>query len=147
MPNSMKSFQIKTHRLDNNYQQPHFFILSKGLNSGKPLNQPCPNCFVLLTDNHEDKELLFWLCFGLWKSKSFQYLFRGSVIPFVTINEIRKLIMESTTKANCNALATQKAIQALQILEIKEQRIKTTLKLIDAARQAIFSDLMKEGGK
>ncbi len=142
----MKSFRIKTHRPERSYNQPHFFILNKGLNSGKPLNQPCPNCFVCLTDNHEDREFLYWLCFGLWRSKSFHYLLKGSVIPFVTIDEIRKLIRESSAKANCKTQAFQKAMQALRLLDTNEQKIKVTLKMIDTARQAIFYDLMKEAG-
>lgn len=142
----MKSFHIKTHRLESSYQQPHFFILNKGLNSGKPLNQPCPNCFVCLANNDEDKEFLYWLCFGLWRSKSFHILLKGSVIPFVTIDEIQKLIRESSTKASCKAQAFEKAIQTLQLLDTNEQKIKLTLKMIDTARQAIFYELMKNSG-
>jgi hypothetical protein len=96
----MKSYSIKTHQLGNSYQQPHFFILNKGLNSGKPLKHPCPNCFVCLASNDEENEFLYWLSFGLWKSKSFHILLKGSVIPFVTIHETRKLIRESSTKAS-----------------------------------------------
>ncbi|MBN7816864.1 hypothetical protein J0A69_15560 [Algoriphagus sp. YJ13C] len=144
MAHCMKSFRIKTHRLESSYQQPHFFILNKGLNSGKPLNNACPNCFVCLTECDEHREFLYWLCFGLWKSKSFHYLLKGSVIPFVTIDESRKLIRESSTKASCKSQAFEKAIQALQLLDTNEQKIKVTLKMIDTARQAIFYDLMKE---
>ena len=42
-----------------------FFILNKGLNSGKPLLKPCPNCFIITTANEQEKEFLFWLCWGL----------------------------------------------------------------------------------
>ncbi|AFL85290.1 hypothetical protein Belba_2750 [Belliella baltica DSM 15883] len=146
MAHCMKSFRIKTHRLESSYQQPHFFILNKGLNSGKPLNNACPNCFVCLTDSGQHREFLYWLCFGLWKSKSFHYLLKGSVIPFVTIGETRKLIRESSIKASCKAQVFQKAIQALQLLDTNEQKIKVTLKMIDTARQAIFYDMMKETG-
>ena len=110
MAHCMKSFRIKTHRPESIYQQPHFFILNKGLNSGKPLNQPCPNCFVCLTDNQEDREFLYWLSFGLWKSKAFHYYLKGSLIPFITISEIRRLIQDSSAKAICNTQSFQKAI-------------------------------------
>ena len=146
MAHCMKSFRIKTHRLESSYQQPHFFILNKGLNSGKPLNQACPNCFVCLTDNQEKRDFLFWLCFGLWRSKSFHYLLNGSVIPFVTIDEILKLIREISTKVSCKTQAFEKAIQALQLLDTNKQKIKLKLKMIDTARHAIFHDLMKEAG-
>jgi hypothetical protein len=64
----------------------------------------------------------------------------------VTIDEVRKLIRESSIKASCKAKAFQKAIQALQLLDTNEQKIKVTLKMIDTARQAIFYNLMKEAG-
>lgn len=56
----MKTFRIKTHRASLTYSEPHFFILNKGLNSGKPLNNPCPNCFVCITTD----EVLKILCTG-----------------------------------------------------------------------------------
>jgi hypothetical protein len=62
----------------------------------------------------------------------------------VTIDEIRKLIRESLTKASCKAQAFQKAIQALQLLDTNEQKIKVALKTIDTARLAIFYDFMKD---
>jgi hypothetical protein len=146
MAHCMKSFSIKTHRLGNSYQQPHFFILNKGLNSGKPLKHPCPNCFVCLASNDEESEFLYWLSFGLWKSKSFHILLKGSVIPFVTIDETRKLIRESSTKASSKVQTFEKAIQQLRLLDTSEKKIKVTLKMIDSARQAIFYDMMNGTG-
>lgn len=109
MAHCMKSFLIKTHRPESRYHQPHFFILNKGLNSGKPLNNASPNCFVCLTECDEHREFLYWLCFGLWKSKSFHYFPKGSVIPFVTIGETRKLIRESSNNASSKSQAFEKA--------------------------------------
>ncbi|AEL28023.1 DUF6943 family protein [Cyclobacterium marinum] len=142
----MKSFRLKTHRLGTTYNKPHFFILNKGLNSGKPLCTPCPNCFVCLLENEADREFLYWLCFGLWRSKSFHFYLKGSVIPFITIDEIRKVIRESEVKASTKEKAFEKSIQALKLLDVNEQKIKLTLKMIDTARQSIFHNLMKETG-
>ena len=142
----MKSFRLKTHRLGTTYNKPHFFILNKGLNSGKPLCTPCPNCFVCLLENEADREFLYWLCFGLWRSKSFHFYLKGSVIPFRTIDEIRKVIRESEVKASTKEKAFEKSIQALKLLDVNEQKIKLTLKMIDTARQSIFHNLMKETG-
>ncbi|WP_371923412.1 hypothetical protein [Flavobacterium sp. HSC-61S13] len=44
----MSQILIKTHKKGNLYKGIYFFILNKGLNSGKPLSQPCANCFVIL---------------------------------------------------------------------------------------------------
>ena len=67
----------------------HFFILNKGLNSGKPLYEPCPNCFVVIFSNNEDKESYYWLSYSLWKSKFWHQFLVGSVIPFLRIHEFK----------------------------------------------------------
>lgn len=144
MAHYMKTHSIKCHRQEMIYKQPHFFILNKGLNSGKPLNTPCPNCFVCIAENEAVREFLYWLCFGLWRSNSFHFYLKGSVIPFITIDEIRKVIRESEAKASIKKQAFDKSIQALKLLDVNEQKIKLTLKMIDTARQAIFHNLMKE---
>ena len=51
----MKTLGIKTHKMKNVYTGNHFFLLSKDLNAGKPLNKPCPNCFVPFADCDEEK--------------------------------------------------------------------------------------------
>ena len=39
----------------------HFFILSKGLNAGKPLTEPCPNCFVFHAETEQEKDFYIGL--------------------------------------------------------------------------------------
>lgn len=56
---AMSTFELKTHQVGRTYSNPHFFILNKGLNSGKPLTNPCPNCFVVTTSTEEEKNTLF----------------------------------------------------------------------------------------
>ena len=67
----MSSFSIKSHRPGVVYNMPHFFILNKGNNSGKPLLSPCPNCFVIQFQSEEEKEQIYWLSYSLWQSKAF----------------------------------------------------------------------------
>lgn len=140
----MKTFRIKTHRPAQTYSQPHFFILNKGLNSGKPLNTPCSNCFVCITANKTDRDFMYWLCFGLWKSRSFHYYLKGSVIPFIRIGELKNHLQESKTIASNNLEAFNQTIQILKMLEINEEELKLTLKKIDAAKKAIFYKLMNK---
>ena len=44
----MRSVQLKTFNKNFNYEGHYFFILNKGMNSGKPLKNACPNCFICL---------------------------------------------------------------------------------------------------
>ena len=89
---TMSTYEIKTHQPGRTYNAPHFFILNKGLNSGKPLDQPCPNCFVITTRSEEDRESLYYLCLSLKIGKYFHYYLKGSVIPFICINDTRTVL-------------------------------------------------------
>ena len=88
----MSNFEIKTHRSGKTYNTPHFFILSKGLNSGKPLDKPCPNCFVITTAAEPTRESLYYLCLSLKTGQYFSYYLKGSVIPFISISDAKKVI-------------------------------------------------------
>tara|TARA_R110002033_G_scaffold169881_1_gene211143 strand:+ start:1633 stop:2079 length:447 start_codon:yes stop_codon:yes gene_type:complete len=146
MAHCMKTFRIKTHRLNQDYSEPHFFILNKGLNSGKPLNEPCPNCFVCITTNETDKDFMYWLCFGLWKSKSFHYYLKGSVIPFITIGDIKTHIRDTECIASKHPQLFHQSIHHLKLLEVNEEKLKLSLKMIDTAKKAIFYKLMNKTG-
>lgn len=142
----MKTLRIKTHRPPLTYSEPHFFILNKGLNSGKPLKDPCPNCFVCITPTESHKDYMYWLCFGLWKSKSFHYFLKGSVIPFITIGDVKTHLEKSESIASNNFERFNKSIQALKGLEINEQKLKLTLKMMDIAKIAFFQNLISNSG-
>ena len=115
-----------------------FFILNKGLNSGKPLLNPCPNCFMLTAANEQEKEFLFWLCWGLWQSKKFNYFLTGSVIPFIRLNEFKSYLNEQITIACNHQQQYQKSIKTLQQLQALENNYKQNLQLIQKAKKMIF---------
>ena len=115
-----------------------FCVLSKGLNSGKPLKQPCKNCFIVTVNNVEQKEFLFWLCWGLWQSKKFQYFLTGSVIPFIRLREFKTFITQQAANAFLTKQQYQKSINTLQQLEALENKYKQNLQLIQKAKMAIF---------
>lgn len=88
----MLNYTIKTHRSGTTYLQPHFFILNKGNNSGRPMNTSCPNCFVVLTDSSKNVDKLFYLVQSLQIGRFFHPYLKGSVIPFITIGDVKFII-------------------------------------------------------
>lgn len=138
MAHTMQTLNIKSHRLGNTYQQPHFFILNKGNNSGKPLSAPCPNCFVIQFDNEEEKEQVYWLLFGLWRSKAFHQFLRGSVIPFVNLKDVKDCIREGFQKATESPEQFKKSVTTLRSLEQMESQYKQNLLLIEEAKRIVF---------
>ena len=86
----MLNFIIKTHRVGTIYTKPHLFVLNKGMNSGKPQKEPFTNCFVVLFQNEEDCESLFFIAYSLWKTKFWHQFLCGSVIPFLRLPDFKK---------------------------------------------------------
>ncbi len=134
----MFSYQVKCYSPLNQVKGHSFFVLCKGLNSGKPLKTPCPNCFVITAKNEQEKEFLFWMCWGLWQSKKFHYFLTGSVIPFIRINEFKIFLNEKATVAFAEKEQHLKSINTLQKLEALEKQFKQNLLLIQDAKRAIF---------
>lgn len=134
----MQRLQISTHSAGKTYRQPHFFILNKGLNSGKLLKQSCPNCFVLLADDEKQMDFYYWLFYGLWRAKSFHPIHKGSVIIFVTLNDLKSIIYEASAKAKEDGLMFEQSIAKLKKLEELENLYLNNLKLINEAKRIVF---------
>lgn len=132
------NFIIKTHSVETVYNKPCFFILNKGMNSGKPHEVPFVNCFVLIFQNEEHKEDIFWIALSLWKSKFWHKFLRGSVIPFITIYDFKKEFHPKVTKLMQEHELHKKNIKALKLLQEQENHYNKNLYLINELRNAIL---------
>jgi hypothetical protein len=133
---TMKQFSVKTSNIKQEINNPHFYVLNKGLNSGKPLQVPCPNCFIIQSENEEFKEVLYWISFALWKSKAFHPFLMGSVIPFIRIGDYKHLIVEKIEVVEANPIKFAETIKQLSFIEMKEKQLKENLKLIQELKRA-----------
>ena len=134
----MSTFNIKSHRSGVVYSMPHFFILNKGNNSGKPLSIPCPNCFVIQFKCEEEKEQIYWLLYSLWQSKAFYPLLRGSVIPFLVLRDVKSCLLDGLNKVDENPIQFKKAVVALRSLEDMEKKFRQNLKLVQDTKRMLF---------
>jgi Family of unknown function (DUF6943) len=141
----MSTFELKTHLIGKTYSQPHFFILNKGLNSGKPLTKPCPNCFVVIATNEEEKNMLFHLSMMLQIGGFYAYYLKGSVIPFITIDDCRNTLKKGLNSSKINDFDFQKHIKAVEIISKKEAELNNViLKMADlkvSYIQSLFSKM------
>jgi hypothetical protein len=124
----MQIFEIKTHQIGRTYTAPHFFILNKGLNSGKPLEKPCPNCFVITTLTKANRESLYYLCLSLKVGQFFAYYLKGSVIPFIGISDAKRVI--SVALKNNGAQQWQMKVEKLKKITAFEENLKQQLSTI-----------------
>jgi len=132
----MSNFEIKTHSVGRTYTTPHFFILNKGLNSGKPMDQPCPNCFVITTNSEKTRESLFYLCLSLKIGRYFGYYLKGSVIPFICISDTKKVINEALQ--NNQEQQWQMKVEKLKKINAFEENLQQQLKTISQLKIALL---------
>jgi len=130
------NYQIRTHQINRIYNQPHFFILNKGNNSGRPMNEPCPNCFVLTTENDEQREALYYLCQSLQVGEYFKYYIIGSVIPFIRIDDTRKVVNKALL--NYEKDQWQLRVEKLKKIETFEANLKQQIKAISDLKIALL---------
>jgi hypothetical protein len=93
--------------------------------------------FALLQPE-EQKEQLYWLCYGLWHSKAFHYYLKGSVIPYISIDEQTSAYQNPFLNQMQNKQEFEKAIQLFKHLEKLEIQFEKNLQLIKDTRRAIF---------
>ena len=134
----MFTFRLKTYNQKEEIRNPHFFILNKGNNSGKPLLTPCPNCFVIQFSNEDEKEQVYWLLFCFWQSNGFYQYLRGSVIPFIVLRDIKSCIQENLVKAAKKSDQFQKLVSSFQSINKIENQLKQNLKAIEKAKKLIL---------
>lgn len=134
----MCAYSLKSYNQKKEIRNPHFFILNKGNNSGKPLVSPCPNCFVIQFQSETEKEQIYWLLYSLWQSKAFYSYLRGSVIPFVVLRDVKECLADAMEKMEANPGQFKKAVEALRSLEAMENKFRQNLKLVQDAKRMLF---------
>jgi hypothetical protein len=138
-----KKFQLHCYSATNNRPPFSFYILCKGLNSGKPLQEPCPNCLVLTAANQTDCEFYYWLCWGLWQARKFHFYIRGSVIPFVRICDVKECIEKHEQILSDKPGDLQKCIAVFKNLIEYETLLEQKRKTIKQLKQAYFHSMLR----
>ena len=139
----MRAVKIITYNPKNQKSEFEFYALSKGLNSGKPLDMPCPNCFVISCRNAKELDIYSSLLFGLWKSKAFHQFFVGSVIPFIRINDFKNLIFEQIKHIKGKEQVFTNDVQKVKALEQKEKQMYEQLLLISELKRIYITRYLK----
>jgi hypothetical protein len=139
----MFNYQIKTYNPKIEVTEFHFYILNKGLNSGKPLLEPCPNCFVCTFETEAEKEQLYWLVFGLWQGKIFHQNLLGSVIPYIRLKSLKEVIQLGITKYFSNPEKAKKNISTIYQIEKQRQTILKQFQLMQQLKLALIQEVLK----
>lgn len=114
------------------------------MNSGKPQKEPFTNSFVILFQNEEDAETIYWIAYSLWKAKFWHQLLIGSVIPFLRIQEFRKEFNSKVNEMLQEHELHTKQVQALRLLEQKEEQFVKNIAIINDMRRIILHRYCKK---
>ncbi len=109
------------------------------MNSGKPSKEPFTNSFVVQFQNEEDTETVYWLVYSLWKANFWHPSLIGSVIPFLRIQDFKKGFNEKVNQMLEEHEQHLKQVQALRLLEQKENKLQQNIALINEMRTAILN--------
>jgi hypothetical protein len=134
----MLKFVIKTHQKGIIYKDSHLFILNKGINSGKPSNEPFTNSFVIIFENKEDFDNINLAAYALWKTKFWHQFLCGSVIPFLRLSDFKKEFFPQTKIMMKEHEQHVKHIATLKLLEQSEKQFYENINLINDIRRVIL---------
>jgi hypothetical protein len=134
----MLNFIIKTHRVGTIYTKPHLFVLNKGMNSGKPQKEPFTNSFVIILQNEEELESLFFIAYSLWQTKFWHPFLVGSVIPFLRLPDFKNEFNPKASLMMSEHNEHLKNVAALKLLEQKEKQFHQNINLINDLRKVIL---------
>ena len=139
----MKQFTLKTYSSSTAIEQNCFFILNKGLNSGKPFPKPFCNSFKFIADNEVERDVFYWITFAAWQGKLFYPYHKGSVIPFITIMDTIEVIKNASKNCIANPERITKLVQTFDTLNKLEMKYDSLTKLTKTAKCAAALSFIK----
>lgn len=115
-----------------------FYIQSHGLHAGRPLKEPIPNSWEIETDIKN----AFEICFMVYNSKTLKLYLRGSVIPFLSLEEYKKILKPLFDSPLLQEETTLKKLKSLQLLDVAIKKQEETRQYYNQLKTAIAHDLL-----
>ena len=104
----------------------------------RTLKERFTKSFVIIFENEEDFDTINLTAYALWKTKFWHQFLKGSVIPFLSLNDIRKEFSIKVNQEVKDHKEHVKNIETLKLLEQSEKRFYENLNLINDMRRVIL---------
>ena len=127
----MLTNKVRTYAVHRETPEQAIYILNRGRNAGKPLRQPCPNCFIFYCSSPEEIETVYWTFYALWKHGFFHPHLCGSVIEMFRLCDLKTLMrnfIQPAFEKSCNSPEMVAKIKATWELEQKIEKQAAALK-------------------
>ena len=139
----MLKHKIKTHKSGKMYNQPHFFILNKGLNSGKPFRHYVCNSFVFLADNKEERDFYYFMLLGIWELRLLRPYLKGTAIEFVRLGDVIDVLEETLNSVNTGNRSFYDVQNALSQIQALQSNLQLQLSNLMQLRKSIFHKYLR----
>jgi hypothetical protein len=139
----MLKSKIKTHKSGKIYNQPHFFILNKGLNSGKPFKHYVCNSFVFLADNNDERDFYYFTLLGIWELRLMRPHLKGSVIEYVRLGDVIDVLDETLNSVNTGNRSFADVQNSLIQIDALQSNLQLQLSQLMQLRKALFYKYFK----
>ena len=133
----MENFKVRTYNSEKETPGNALFILSRGRNAGKPLFEPCPNCFILYCKDQNQLENLYWTFFTLWKNGFFHPYLCGSVIEMLRLFELKKILISFIIPSLSKMEQNGKILSDIKTVFELEQKFTKQLQQLSELRSVL----------
>lgn len=113
-----------------------FYIQCKGLHSGRPLKSPITNCFSVHTDVQNAYEIVY----ALYKSGTFKWYILGSVVPFIRITDLKKIVVPALRDRTYD----QKSLLAIRSIDKKVELMEQQIILLKESQASLAVRVLSE---
>lgn len=118
-------------------QDATFYIQSKGLHSGRPMKTPKSNCFAVTTSIENSFEIVF----ALYKGNAFKEWIKGSVIPFISITDLKKIVLP---KIKNSKQLDSKKLNAICSIDLHVENLNSQIKKYKELQVALAFQAISE---
>jgi len=139
----MLKSKIKTHKSGTVYNQPHFFILNKGLNSGKPFRHYVCNSFVFLADDKNERDYYYFMLLGIWELRLLRPYLKGSVIEYVRLGDVIDVLDETLNSVSTSGRSFADVQNSLAQIESLQSNLQLQLSHLMQLRKALFHKYLR----
>ncbi len=135
----MVNMMIREHKKDRLYGNPHFFVLNKGTNSGKPQKSSFANSFVLIFENAEDCENHFNIAFSLWSAKFWSQFLVGNAILFLKLEYFKSEFPKQAKIMMLEYEEHVKKVAEIKLNKVREENyIKNQLLIYETKKNLMY---------
>ena len=133
----MLTNKVRTYDVHRETPEQAIFILNRGRNAGKPLRQPCPNCFIFYCSSPEELETVYRTFYALWKHGFFHPHLCGSVIEMLRLCDLKTLMRNFIQPAFEKSRRTPEMVNKIKATWELEQKIEKQAAALKELRHSL----------